>query len=431
MKRIIVLAALAAALPSMIRAQETTTASAGVMQVSLKEAIDYAMSYNKQLQASKMDTELYHQKVREALSGGLPQVSASLTGTTYFGSELNFGGQKMKMENAMQLSATASYTFSMQQIASVKLSKIAASITEQQIASNELNVKANLIDTYYATLIYQRNVEIIKANLADMEGIYNHTSNMYEAGVVETTDVDQMRINVSTLKNALISTERSMEVTKRLLALQMGVPVGTKVEATTSLEDLIVDRTVTALDSSSFDIHQNIDYKTLELSNKASEQSVKMCRMAHLPTLTAAYQYTNNLKGGFMSFDHVGNLTLNVPIFTGFKRHSQLKQAEIELKKGETNLSLLTDNLLQNEEQYRFELNSAIDSYLLQKENLEVAKRILNNYKNKYNEGALSSLDLTQANTNYLQAETSFATACLELLTAHTKLNKLYNNFEY
>ena len=132
-----------------------------------------------------------------------------------------------------------------------------------------------------------------------------------------------------------------------------------------------------------------------------------------------------------MNFDHVGNLVLTIPIFDGLAKQSRVKQAKLEVAKGQTNMDLLMDNLMQNEEQYRFELNSAIDAYLLQKENLDVAKRVLENYRNKYNQGVLSSLDLTQANSNYLQAETSYATASLDLLQAHTKLSKLYNNFEY
>ena len=83
--------------------------------------------------------------------------------------------------------------------------------------------------------------------------------------------------------------------------------------------------------------------------------------------------------------------------------------------------------MAQNAEQYAYEFQTAVDAYNLQKENLEVAKRVLQNYRNKYDQGVLSSLDLTQANTNYLQAETSYASACMDVLTAQTKLLKLYN----
>ena len=180
-------------------------------------------------------------------------------------------------------------------------------------------------------------------------------------------------------------------------------------------------------DSASFRLEENVDYKTMELSRQVGEKTLSMRKWAYAPTLTAAYQYTHNFTGGFMSFDHVGTLTLNIPIFQGFKRDSQIKQAKLDLAKTETNMSLLQDQLLQQDMQYRFELNSAYETYLLQKENVEVAKRVFDNYKHKYDQGAVSSMDLTQANTNYLTAESNLASASLQVLMAKTTLDKLYN----
>ena len=181
------------------------------------------------------------------------------------------------------------------------------------------------------------------------------------------------------------------------------------------------------VDTASLDISKNAQYKQLLISREVGEQTVKLRKFAYIPTFTAAYQYSNAIKGGFMNFDHVGNLTLNIPIFSGFQRHSQLKQAQIDLRKTETNIALLEDNLAQNAEQYAFDLQTATDAYDLQKKNLEVARRVLQNYRNKYDQGALSSLDLTQANTNYLSAESAYASASLDLLSAQVKLLKLYN----
>ena len=414
---------------SVAQGQEVSQADAGsqeslVTTVDLKTAINNALQYNKQLQSSEMDRELYYQKVREARSSGLPQVNASLDGTTYFGKEMNFNGKSIKMDNNLKLGATAAWTFSMQIIEGVKIAKIAQRLADTQIASTELDVKANVSDTYYAVLVYERMLEIIKGNLSDMEEIARQTTNSYEAGAVELTDVDQIRVNVATLKNSVLSIERSLETTKKLLVLQMGIPIDTKISTAEKLDDLIANQSIGTLD-----INNNLQYQTLKASQEINEETIKLRKMAYVPTLTAAYQYTHNFKGGFMSFDHVVTLSLNIPIFSGFQRHSQLKQAQIEAQKTQVNMALLEDNLAQNAEQYQFELNNALDAYNLQKENLEVAQRVLNNYKNKYNYGALSSLSLTQANSNYLQAESSYASACLDLLMAYTKLNKLYNNF--
>lgn len=430
MKKLLVVAMFAMSMPFGMKAQEQA-ATEGELNLSLKDAVSNALQYSKQLAASKMDQDLYYQKVRETRASMLPQLSASLGYQTYFGKDLDLMGMKRKMEDQISLGAQASWTLAMQAMTGVKVAKIAETIVQQQIAATELDIKANVSDTYYSILVCERNIDILKENMKDLEDIKRHTENMFNAGACEQTDVDQIAITVSTLKNAIISTERTCETTKRMLLLQMGLPIDSKFTTSQKLDDLIVESTVATMDSSKFDITNNLDYKTLELSNQVNEKTLALKRQAHLPTLTVAYQYSNMLKGGFMNFDHVGVVTLNIPIFSGLSRNAQVKQAKIEVERGKTNMALLQDNLNISDEQCRFELNSAIESYLLQQENLAVAKRVLDNYKNKYNNGVMSSLDLTQANTNYLQAETSFATACLDLLMAHTKLSKLYNNFPY
>lgn len=421
MKKFSALMALALLCSAHAMAQDQQT-----MSVDLQTAMSNAIQHNKQLQASTLDRQIYYQKVREARSQGLPQVNASLTATTYFNKALDFGGMQMSMPNSMTFAATASWTFAMQQIASVKVAKITERLTDTSVKQTELDVKANVADTYYAILVYDRNIEILNDNLKDMQDIANHTAHCFEVGTVEQTDVDQINVNVTTLKNSILSLQRSLESTKKLLVLQMGIDINTKIVAAQRLDDVLAANA--SVDTTKLDISNNLQYQQLLVSKEVYEKTLKLRKYAYIPTLTASYQYSTPVAGeAFMNFDHVGNLVLSIPIFSGFQRHSQVKQAKIDLQKTETNLALLEDNLAQNAEQYAFDLQTALDAYNLQKENLDVARRVLQNYRHKYDQGALSSLDLTQANTNYLQAESSYASASLDLLMAQTKLLKLYN----
>ena len=98
---------------------------------------------------------------------------------------------------------------------------------------------------------------------------------------------------------------------------------------------------------------------------------------------------------------------MNIPIFSGLQRDSKVKQAKITLEQSYMQKSLLQDQLNVQDEQLKFNLKNAMENYNLQKENIDVATRVLKNYQRKYELGAVSSLDLTQANNNYLQAETN------------------------
>lgn len=48
--------------------------------------------------------------------------------------------------------------------------------------------------------------------------------------------------------------------------------------------------------------------------------------------------------------------------------------------------------------------------------------------ENKYKQGMASSLELTQANSQYLQAENNYITSLMSLLQTKVALDKLLNN---
>ena len=88
---------------------------------------------------------------------------------------------------------------------------------------------------------------------------------------------------------------------------------------------------------------------------------------------------------------------------------------------------MVADQLSMQEQQLKMDLNSAIENYELQKETVNVAKRVFDNVNRKFEQGMVSSLELTQSNSNYLQAETNFVQASFTLLQARLALDKLYN----
>lgn len=400
--------------------------------IGLCDAVEAARQNNKQLRASQTDRELYRLKVTEALSGNFPQLDAKLTATTMFNQKMDMGGFPVELPNSVTFGLTASWTFNMQQVMGVKVSKIARRLMDVGIEQTEQDVVANISDTYYGVLTYERNKKIVEANLREMEDIAKHTQRSYEVGAAEKTDVDQIMVTVAQLKSTLLSVERGLQSTKMLLVLQMGIDINTEVNVTDHIDALvesILRATPAGVDTAQMDINNNLQLRQIEMNQQLLEKQKRLSAMAYVPYLTAAYQFNQPIgEAGFMNMKHTGNIILNIPLFSGLKRTSQYKQSKVDIERTAINRSLLEDNLVQNAEQYAFEMQNAIDAYQVQVENLAVAKGVLQNYRTKFDHGALSALDLTQANVNYLSAESSYASACMDVLTATTKLRALYND---
>ena len=81
------------------------------------------------------------------------------------------------------------------------------------------------------------------------------------------------------------------------------------------------------------------------------------------------------------------------------------------------------------EKQLRFNLNSAIETYGLQKEAIDVSQRVFESVSRKYRQGTASSLDVTLASSDLLQAQTNYINAMMQVFSAQTELEKLLNDF--
>ena len=432
MKKGVLITLIAFFIPWIVQAQQVPS---GAQSLSLEEAVRFAVEHNKELQTSQMDIELRDAMITEAISQGLPQINGTLDYSTNFRHKMSMPGsaQTTTLEDQSTASLSVSQLlFSGQWIIGLQTSKIAKLITTQQVGITEQDIKETVYNSYYTILVSERLTETVKQNLDNMSEIETHTTNMYKAGTAEVTDVDQIKITVGLLKNSLLAMERTIDVNYNLLRLQLGLQAGTQIHLTDNLDGFLHEDKFLKLSLQDFDINKNTQYQLMQTQEDLQKKMVVLKKMAYAPTLSARYGYTHRLIEPSLDFSpkHSATITMNIPVFSGLQRKAQLDQEKISLEQTTLTKSFLEDQLFLQEEQLKFTLKNALEDYNLQKENIRVAKKVLENYQHKYNAGAVSSLDLTQANNNYLQAENNYTSACLNLLQSQTQLEKLYNELK-
>lgn len=443
-----------------IKAQES-------MALSLQEAQEFALQHNKTLLNAHEDVLISQARLKEAIAQGLPQVSGSFDYMTNFNyeAELNFGGSSegvlpdinyslldegdleilnalgqylgsssgpavILMEDQANAMVRASQLiFSGQYWTGIQAAKITRRMTEQNLLRTELDIKEGVIGTYYLILISERSLDVIIRNIESLNETLKHTQDMYKAGILESTDVDQIRINVSQLENAMNSMERNVQLSYNILRLQLGLEPDVNIILKDTFPVLLDDLEEAGILSHEFDLASNPDFQIMESQTLLSRKMINMNRWSYAPTISGFYSYTEKiLTTGFdISPKNAAGLTLTMPIFSSGMKRSQVNQAKIELDKTLRSKSLLEDQLAMQENQLLFEYRNALENYLTQKETVEVAQRVYDNSYNKYRQGMLSSLDLTQANNYYLQAENNYISSVMSLLQAKLALQKLYN----
>lgn len=406
------------------------------LSLSLNAAQTYAIGYNKVLKNAGLAVDAARKGVLETLASGLPQVDASMNYNNFLGAsiEIRFGEgmppTRIPFKPTSNLSITVGQLiFSGSYWVGLQTSMIYHDLTKSGYEKSELEIREQVALAYYSVLVSEKSVDIILQNLDNIKDVYNKTNTMYSVGMAEITDVDQMAVQVSLLENASKSAQRQVEMAYNLLRIQLGVGAETKIILTETLDEIMTNVDLVTTMATPLELNDNIDFRMMNTQQLLSKKQIDLQRMNCLPMITGFYSNTQKvLKPDFdMTPPNIIGLQMSVPIFSSGMRKARIDQAKINYETTLNNKALLTDQLLIQEKQLRYNLNTAIEQYESQQENVEVSKRVYNNLNLKYQQGLVSSLDLTTANNNWLQAETNYIMSMMQLLQADLALDKLLN----
>ena len=386
------------------------------LSLDLEAAKEHALNYNRTIKNSGLAIDQSQEQLWAAIAAGLPQVNATVDYTNALGADISIQFDESMEPTKIPIKPTSNFNLQVGQLI----------FNGSYLVKTEQDVLSQVIESYYLVLISEESLKILKSNVANLNEVYRKTEPMVRVGIMEKVELDQLSVQVNSLTNAVRSAERQYEMTKNLLRIQLGVTADTELELTQTLADFLGENPVNGIDHS-FVPQQNLDFQLLEVQEEITEKQIDMQKASYLPTVSGFYNYTEKiLKPAFdMSPKHMVGLQMNIPVFSSGERRAKVRQAKIDLETMQNNKALMEEQLDIQFKQLQFNLRSAIESYRVQQKNVEVSREVYQNLRRKYEQGMISSLELTTADNNYLQAESQYLTAMLEVLQAQNALNTL------
>ena len=249
-----------------------------------------------------------------------------------------------------------------------------------------------------------------------------------QAGMVSKADADQMMLNYNNIKNALRFSEGQANITKMLLKLQMGYAVDLDILLADDLEDLVVKAAgSSAMADLVFDARKTVDYKSVANRVEGAKLEVKNEYMQYLPSVAVSYQ--NNIQ--YQSQDanifsdnaidipsSLVGASISIPLWSSGGGAASLQQSKIRRDQALIGLTQLEQGLKMQHASLVNEFHRSVADYLSQKENVELAQRIRDQRRKEYEQGMVSSMDLTQAEAQYQEGLQGL------FLSAQTALDK-------
>ncbi len=427
----------------------TGFAQAESFDFTLQEAQNYAIKNSYMSLNADKDVQIADKKVSETIGTGLPQINATGSFQRYVQTPLSlipadvFGGLEGEFAEIffgteMQVGANLrvdQLLFSGSYIVGLQAAKTYLQISKNDKKKTKIEVKNMVTLAYGNALVALRNIEILKGNVKSLEQSAFEIGELYKNGFAEEQDKDQIELTLANVKNAQEQAVRTVVVVKNQLKFILGMDIS----STLNLKDDL--KTVTSISTSQeylnkeFDVSSHIDYQIISTQEKATSLLLKQQKSTVLPSLSAFYNLSSNAFAN--EFDFLDNkrfyngqlvgLNLNIPLFSGFGRMTRIQQAQLNVEKIEVAKiqveQQLTIDAANSKSQYTF----ALSQYNTTEGNLELAQRIYDKIKIKYEEGISSSLELTQANNQLLQSQSSYISSAFQLIQAKANLDKALN----
>jgi outer membrane protein TolC len=410
---------------------------------SLKESIAYSLKNNPSSTIYKNEVLIAKEKKTEALAGYLPQVNATGTFDDNLKRQVSvipagaFSKEEIRIQfgNQYNTNLTAQVDqvlFDRSITVAKEANKVNTLIADLKLLQNNENIVYNTITAYYQILTYNEQEKLLVENEKKYDELLRILQLQYEKGVAKKIDYDRMKVSQNNIKSQLSLLKTNRELALNKLKYAMGMELSNNIAINDSLDySMQVNMPV----GNQLDTKNLLDFKILSNNIALQQLDVERRKFAFYPTLAGYARYGaqtfgnefGKSFGNWFDYSSIG-LKLNIPIFDGNRKKSQLSQSKLSLLNAQENLKLSERNY---ELQYQNANTALFRSYTSMndnKQNLDLAADILKNTSLQYQKGAASLTDFLNSDYSYKEAQSNYISSLLNFLTARVDLEKSQGN---
>ena len=418
--------------------------------LSIQEAVAYAKQHSYQVKKVLEDIRIQQQVNREVTASALPQVNGSfnlidniklpvsLVPGEFFGGA---PGTFIPVQFGVQYSATTGaelnqILFDGQVFVGLQARNAAMEFARKNAEITEVSIAVNVHKVYYQLLIGEQQLELFHDNIERFEKLYHDTREIYKNGFAEQLDVDKVNVTLTNLRTDSLKLKTQINNGYLGLKMLLGMPLTDSLVLTDKLSDDLIKENL--LDSA-YSVNDRREFQLLQIGKELNDYNVKRYKLMALPTVSVFGNYFTNAQRNEFDFFKSGGrwfqqstlgLRINVPIFDGNRRRALLEQARSAVRKTEYDMELLKLSIENDVASARNRYRASVLAVDAQMENVELAERVYDQTKKKYEQGLGSNTEINAAQTELRTAQTNLFTALYEAALAKvdylTAIGKFY-----
>lgn len=426
---------------------------------TLQEAIDYAAQHDRTLRNAQLNVKDAEGQIKEIRAIGLPKLNGKIDyqhfvdlptqilpdfiSPAIYGVLIQEGviaprpiemgpGQPVQfgLRNTLNASVEASMlVFDGTYLVGLQASRLYKDLVDLQVKQTAREVQIRVTDAYISTLVFAETKRTIEQNIANLEELLKEMQATYEAGFGEQLDIDRLNFSLQSLRSQLANLSRQEEQVKNVLKFAMSYPLDQPITVADDINTLLAnDFSLTA--DATLALNDRPEVAVVDKSLELADMDIKQYKMGYYPSVAAfgSYQYSwqgDNLFDDPASFPvTVVGAQVNVPIFDGFEKRSKIQRAQVAKEQAINQRQDLVRAIELEVATAKIAYQNAFEQVNNAKKNEELAQKIYNTTKAKYQEGIGSSFELLQAEQDLYRAQGEYQQALFSYLQAKADLKE-------
>ena len=404
------------------------------LRISLKEAIQIALSENPTVKVADQEIQLKKEANREVIWGLLPEVS--LVGSfnhTIEKQSFAMMGQVMRvgtMNNASGGVTASLPVFVPALYQSMKLTKTDVQLALEKARSSRLDMVNQVTKAFYQLLLAQDSYEVLKKSYKQSEDNYNIVVAKFEQGKVSEYDKISADVQMRSLKPTVVSAGNGVNLAMLQLKVLMGMESSIPVAVVGKLKDYEMAMfTRQAQPQPENIVGGNTTLRQLDLNYDMLQRNLKMKYTNFMPTLALSFQYMyTSMSENWRIFHYKWNpyatvgLSLSIPLFKG-GNFSQVKQAKLQLKQMDLTRINTERQLKMQAQSYLNNMSASTEQVVSNKEAVLQAEKGRTIAEKRYEVGRGTILELNSSEVALTQAQLTYNQSIYDYLVAKADLD--------
>lgn len=412
------------------------------VQLSLKDALNYAVKNNINTKKARLAAERGRYKTQEVRAQALPQINGTgnlsyspIVGQLVVDTLVFQMGRPWNSSIAVQLQQQL---FNQQVFTGLKAAEASEAYYNLNVDLTEEQVIEQVSGLYYQILVNREALSVIDTNIKNTTRIEQIISDQYKNGLARKIDLDRVRVSLTNYRSSYEQMSNSINLQENQLKYYMGMPVRNQL-AIPNVE--IANLKATAAVSDSVNYNTRLEYLLVRKQGDLLRLQEKAYKSEYYPTLAmfTEYSYTGMsdkfdlYKSGGDAFWYEAasiGLTLRIPIFNGFATRSRLRQARVDILENKENERDIIQSLNLANENAKTQIKNSLSTINRQRENVSLAQDVYNSTQNNYRNGLAPLTDLLDAENSLTDAKNSYNQALLNYKIAEIQLLKSNGNIK-